>query len=60
MTDRPQLSAGDPVEVNEPGLRPWAGRVTSVKPTPRHGWYVEVLSDEGIAWAVPSAYVKKG
>lgn len=51
----PQRS--DRVRVIEPGLSPWEGDVLSVKPSKKHGWFVEIRNADGIAWSVPIEYV---
>jgi hypothetical protein len=40
------VNRGDHVEVTEPGIRPWSGIVKALKPTPRHGLFVEIERDD--------------
>ena len=50
------IARGDTVIVTEPGIRPWAGTVLSVKPSPKTGTWVEVRDHrDGATWAIPEA-----
>lgn len=46
---------GDRVWVHEEGIRPWRGRVLSVKPSSKSGLWIEVRRADGATFAIQPA-----
>jgi len=56
-----KLHKGDLVEVREQGIRPWTGKVLSVKFSSASGWHVDVTRDDdpGATWTMPEEIAHK-
>ncbi len=59
MSEGTDLKRGDEVTVTEENIRPWIGKVLTVKPSPKSGLWVEVQTDDGGVWTIPAAKVSR-
>jgi hypothetical protein len=54
-----ELHRGDTVTVTEENIRPWEGKVLTVKPSKKSGLWVEVQRSDGGVWTMPAAKVTR-
>jgi len=54
----PDFQRGDRVTITLPGIAPWTGVVTAIKPSSESGWWLDIRDDrDGMTQQVAAAVV---